>query len=654
MNMGQTILIAEDNDSVAAPLEQLLQKNGYEVVRARDGAEALGAIVKEPPDLLLLDLKMPRLHGVELLKKIRLSEKTKFLPVIVMTGIYRGEKNAEAARQLGVKTYLEKPFRATDLIEAVQSNLAAAPTQSTDGTTFDKHLQYAFLNRFSGIMRFNINKRQQVLSFVNGTPISLRQGINYDDFGAFLLNKGLINRQEYDFYKSQSGFRHDLLVQIGCLDYPDLMQEKLSYLGSELVSAFGFPAFAVELDPMSLPDDMQIISINLPRIFYGGYHMHPGHSGQAICANYANHFPSFLPSYFRYINFFNLKSEEQEFLQKIDGNSNLAGCIENPDALAPLLLTLTTLKMLAFNSEPTANAETEAPIRRLFNALDEEDEDIGTQETLESFNDIVDESDLEEVDLVAPEAAATDSEAGYDLAVGKKVRQTLSEMKGKNHYELFNISQGDFSFDKLKKKYFAITHEFGPELMMQLSGEEAGLVEEILSLVSTAYNTLSDVVKKERYDELLGSDSVGLGQQGDDKFQAQVQSQSGKVFIEMGEWNNAIKAMQDAVNFDPENGDYLAHLGWAIYKNPANATSMAMREKGKKMINKALTLQRTAEGHAFKASIIFESGQVNLAEAEFNKALKLDARNSLARSGLRELREKKEQEKKGMFRKMFR
>ena len=62
--MNPTILIAEDNDSVAAPLEQLLQKNGYEVVRANDGAEALSMIVSRPPALLLLDLKMPRLHGV--------------------------------------------------------------------------------------------------------------------------------------------------------------------------------------------------------------------------------------------------------------------------------------------------------------------------------------------------------------------------------------------------------------------------------------------------------------------------------------------------------------------------------------------------------------------------------------------------------------
>jgi DNA-binding response OmpR family regulator/tetratricopeptide (TPR) repeat protein len=654
--MQPTILIAEDNDSVAAPLEQLLQKNGYNIVRAKDGAEALSIIVSQPPDLLLLDLKMPRLHGVELLKKIRLSDKTKDLPVVVMTGIYRGDKNADAARQLGVKTYLEKPFRASDLLDAITTNLSAAPSQTPDGTTFDKHLQYAFLNHFSGTMNFAVNNRQQVLSFVNGTPISLRQGINYDDFGAFLQNKGIITAEEYIFYKTQSGFRHDMLVQIGCLDYPELMQEKLSYLGSELVAAFALPPFATQLNPVSLPPDMQIISINLPRIFYGGYHMHPGNSGLAICQQYAAYYPTLQPSYFQYINFFSLKTEEQLFLQKINGSTKLVDCFENPDALIPFLQTLLTLEMISFSAEPATNAVAEIPIRRLFNTLEEEEQEAGTPETLESFNDLVDESDLEEVDLLTTDenAAAAAQSAGYDLAVGKKVRQTLAEMTGKNHYELFGIRQGEFSFDKLKEKYFAITHEFGPELMMQLSGEEAGLVEEILSLVSTAYNTLSNVVKKERYDELLGSDTVGLGEKGDDKFQAQVQSQSGKVFIEMGEWDNAIKAMQDAVNIDQENGDYLAHLGWAIYKNPANARSKAMRDQGKQMINRSLTLERTAQAHAFKGWIIFEVGQDNLAEAEFNKALKIDARNSMARSGLRELREKKEQDKKGLFKKMFR
>jgi tetratricopeptide (TPR) repeat protein len=161
------------------------------------------------------------------------------------------------------------------------------------------------------------------------------------------------------------------------------------------------------------------------------------------------------------------------------------------------------------------------------------------------------------------------------------------------------------------------------------------------------------VVKKERYDELLGADRIGLGQKGDDRFQAQVQAESGKVFIEMEEWENAEKALQEAVNFDPSNGDYLAHLAWAVCRNPKNAASRAMQEKARQMLNRAITMERTPPGFAFKGWLLLESGQDALAEAEFNKALKLDARQMMARRGLRALQEKKEQQKKGLFGRMF-
>lgn len=653
-DMAQTILIAEDNDSVAAPLEQLLAKAGYAVSRAIDGVDALQQIAKSPPDLLLLDLKMPRLHGVELLKKLRQSDKTRDLPVVVMSGVYRGEGNVAAARALGVETYLEKPFRAGDLIGAIQRQLGGAST----GETIDRHLLRAFIGQFSGVLSFAIGGRQQRLSFVNGNPVSLRPGVQHENFGDYLRKRGVITVDEYGYYFEAGQCRQETLVQMGCLDWPELMQEKLSYLGSELVSAFAFPPFAAESTPVPLPPEMQIISVNLPRILYGGYHMHPRlEAWQQLRQRHAGHFPVFTEGFYRYGNFLHLKPEEQEFLQQVDGKTALQECLGTGDTLLPLLQTLVSLEMLRLGAEPAEHVAAGMPVRRLFNLPDAEEVlDLADAEPLENFTDLVDEDDTGEL-AAPPSAPATEVPSptdGYDLAIGKKVRQTLATIKDRDYYEVFDLRQGEFSFDKLKSRYFAYTHEFGPELLMQLSGEEAALVEEILSLVSTAYNTLSDVVKKERYDELLGADKVGLGHKGDDIFQAQVQSQSGKVFIEMEEWDNAIKALQDAVNFDPENGDYLAHLGWAIYKNPANERSIAMRERGRKMINKALTLDRTAAGHTFKGWLLLEGGQDNLAEAEFSKALKIDARHALARKGLRALQEKHEQEKKGLFRKMFR
>jgi len=658
--MAQTILIAEDNDNVAAPLAQLLAKAGYATRRAVDGVDALQQIVKDAPDLLLLDLKMPRMHGVELLKKLRQSDRTKALPVIIMTGVYRGDSNVAAAKALGVDTYLEKPFKAGDLIAAIQRHLGGTAGGASGGETIDRHLLRAFLGRFSGVLAFAIGGRQQRLGFVNGHPVSLRPGIQHENFGDFLRKRGTISVEEYAYYLETGECRQETLVQMGCLDWPELMQEKLSYLGSELVSAFSFPPFAAEATPMSLPPEMQVISVNLPSIVYGGYHMHLRlEAWQQLRQRHAGHFPIFTEGFYHYSNFLHLKPEEQEFLQKVDGNTTLQDCLGAGDTLLPLLQTLVSLEMVHLGAEPAAHADAGMPMRRLFNLPDPEEViDLAEAEPLESFTDLVDEAD-QGGDLSASSLAAAggrevpSTSDGYDLAIGKKVRQTLASIKDKDYYEVFGLRQSEFSFDKLKSKYFAYTHEFGPELLMQLSGEEASLVEEILSLVSTAYNTLSDVVKKERYDELLGSEKVGLGHKGDDIFQAQVQAQSGKVFIDMEEWDNAIKALQDAVNFAPENGDYLAHLGWAIYKNPANERSVTMRERGRQMINKALTRQRTAPGHAFKGWVLVESGQENLAEAEFNKALKIDARNTLARRGLRALQEKHEQEKKGLFRKMF-
>ena len=188
---------------------------------------------------------------------------------------------------------------------------------------------------------------------------------------------------------------------------------------------------------------------------------------------------------------------------------------------------------------------------------------------------------------------------------------------------------------------------------MHLSGEAAAQAEELLSLVTTAYATLSDVVKKERYDELLGTEKIGLGREGDESFQAQVQFQSGKVFLDMEEWTNAEKALQDACRLQPENGEFLAHLAWAIYRNPGNSTSRAMAEKARQLAARALVLERTAAGFAFKGWMLLDAGQDALAEADFHKALKLDPRHMLARRGLRSVEAKREAERKGIFRRLF-
>jgi CheY-like chemotaxis protein/tetratricopeptide (TPR) repeat protein len=656
--MPARILIVEDHDPIAAAVEGLLARQGLAAERARDGVEALGRIVRNPPDLLLLDLKLPRLHGIELLKKLRQSPRTSGLPVIVMTGAYRGEQYARAARSLGVAAWLEKPFRAAELLAAVRQALPApaAAASSPAAQTVDHHLRRAFISRFCGRLVLRGEKSEHSVTFISGTPVFVRPGFAYHDFGDWLHRRGFLSAEEYAWYAGPGQLRHELPVQMGCIAYPDLLEEKLAYLSAELVAAFGFPPLAAEEHPFAPPPGLQLLTVNVPQLFLQGYRRHcRPEARRQLLDGCGARYAATAPDFFRYVNFLALGTEEKRFLGCLDGTRRLADCLRGEEDLVPLALTLQTLGMVRFAATPLEPAAAEGfPQRALFNAVAEEVAPV-VEAPLESFADLIEDAAAAAVPPAAapPALPAVAAAAPPAEDLSARVRQTLKGLQGKNHYQVFGMTQGQFSFDRLKERYFALTRQFGPEVLMQLGGEEAALAEEILAIVATAYNTLSDVVRKESYDQLLGADKVGLGQQGDDRFQAQVQAQSGKVFIEMAEWDNAERALQDACTIDPDSGDYLAHLAWAIYRNPKSAASRAVQEKARQMLNRALTLERTADGFAFKGWMLFEAGQDGLAEGEFGKALKLDARQMLARKGLRAIQEKRDQDKKGLFRRMF-
>ncbi len=661
--MAKRILLAEQNLQMAAAISDRLKQQGFDVQHERDGVAALRSIATEPPDLLLIELKLPGLHGIELIKKLRQSPRTSKLPVVIVTGFYKGEKYHAAARTLGIQHYLEKPLKAAALMTAIQQAIKPVETEvppKAEARPFAQHLRTAFLKRFSGLLTLKYPDTVRMITFINGAPVALRPGFNHRDFGDFLCQRGQITNEEYHYFTTTAAYRHDTLVQLGCLQYNDLLQAEMDYLDQELISAFGSGQSQSSWKTIPAPELLQLITLNVPQLFYDGFHKYAGQTAVQMQQTFSDKFILLDQSYFRHINFLRLNEAEKRFVETIDGQHKLADLVSKEPACGPLLLTLTNLNMARFSKEPNPSAKPgELPLRALFNAVEEEVE-VAIDETLESFSDLVDDSDSDELELSEP--VAVSKQQGSPEAESKKseqddlpqeVRLIAKSLKDKNHYEVFGIKQAKFSIDLIKERYFAITRKFGPEVLMQLGGEEAVLVEEILSKVATAYDTLTDVVKKERYDEMLGADKIGLGHKGDDRFQAQVQAESGKVFLEMEEWDNAEKALQEAVNADPNNGDYLACLAWATYRNPKYENSLAMRNKSKQMINKSITMERTSLGFAYKGWMLFEAGQESMAESEFNKALKLDARQSMARKGLRSLQEHQEKQKKGLFKRMF-
>lgn len=128
--MSRKILLADDDPDVIEVVSIILEDEGYEIVTARDGAEALEKIRSQDPDLVVLDLLMPNVDGFGVFAALRepAYERWSQIPVIVLTSVReevsRRRYELETGKRMGYAAYLEKPADPDELLETVASLLS--------------------------------------------------------------------------------------------------------------------------------------------------------------------------------------------------------------------------------------------------------------------------------------------------------------------------------------------------------------------------------------------------------------------------------------------------------------------------------------------------------------------------------------------------
>lgn len=125
------ILVVDDEPDIVKLLKTVLTVAGFVVETAADGREAEEKLTGPLPDLVLLDAMLPHVHGFEICSRIKSTARSRALPVIMMSAIYRGWRFAQDAREsYGADDYIEKPFHLPDLLHRVKQRLAETPPQS--------------------------------------------------------------------------------------------------------------------------------------------------------------------------------------------------------------------------------------------------------------------------------------------------------------------------------------------------------------------------------------------------------------------------------------------------------------------------------------------------------------------------------------------
>ncbi len=123
-----TIMVVDDSITVRKVTARLLKRQGMEVLTAKDGVDAVAQLQEHVPDLMLLDVEMPRMDGYELATQVRNTANLKHIPIIMITS-RTGTKHRDRAEKIGINRYLGKPFNETELLENINALLAERKIQ---------------------------------------------------------------------------------------------------------------------------------------------------------------------------------------------------------------------------------------------------------------------------------------------------------------------------------------------------------------------------------------------------------------------------------------------------------------------------------------------------------------------------------------------
>ncbi len=170
---GKLVLIVDDEEDIRKMLKRLLVGKGHRVIEADRGLLALRMVKDHTPDLIILDAMLPEVHGFDIARRIKGSDKYGKIPIIMISAVYRGWRIAEDLKaSYGISAYLEKPFKIADVVAAVARALTDGGPPSTQEAERDMSAE-AEKALADGIAAYKEGKIDDALAL-------LKQGVSID------------------------------------------------------------------------------------------------------------------------------------------------------------------------------------------------------------------------------------------------------------------------------------------------------------------------------------------------------------------------------------------------------------------------------------------------------------------------------------------
>jgi CheY-like chemotaxis protein len=580
------VLIVEDDRGLARSLARALEQAGFLCRQVHDGIAALEAVAKAPPDLVLVDLLLPKKDGHGVIATLQAAEATRGIPIIAMSGVFKGADSARNTSSAGARAFLEKPFdmkvlldRVTRLIGKPSAPDAGAPADALDlsKTPGIEVLWSAMQIRTTGAVHFENGKKKKVVVLDAGCPFAVRSNLAREALGRRLMDAGRIDERVYNESirraKATGKRQGEMLIQMGALTEPELRSALASQAEDKLFDVFAWTEgkawTQTGVRAMSLSSELGGWTPRLT-VLRGVTRVPPSVVQKRL--------EPFLGS-----------DVSQDNLHLEDG--------ENAEAVGALFQAV---------GRPVRLRDLVAVHGNTLYAL-----------WLIGALDVQAAADREPTSLPGVGSAAATAE------LERKLRDALARFEGANHFEVLGISESANDED-VRQAFMGFAKIFHPDKIGRRAPKLIELSGQVFARISEANDGLARGDLRVAYlAQIRRTRSATADRREVNRIlTAEQQFQRAEDAVRRRDWTGALEALKWALELDANEGEFHALRGWTLFLQAQD--SGGNTEVGVEHIKKGIALSpQSATAYYYLGQVKKACGDGSEAEKMFRKTVEL-------------------------------
>jgi len=606
-----SILCVDDDRNLCQILSEALSGEGYAVRSVFDGDQAVAELTDDPPDMVLLDLILPRRDGFAVVEALRAMDAPVCdTPVVLITGCSPTPQNRERAKSLSVAEFLTKPVPLKELLAVVSryageqkpENLRddnARPAArieprspglsgSLEDLPLPALLHHLHGLRATGVLHLTNEKKRKWIQLRDGYPCAVRSNLINECLGNFLVRDGKISQAAFAESRRRTKpgrLQGEILIAMEILSEEEITAALRAQADEKLFEIFSWKSGRYRYErggDLERANSLGVERSPANLILRGVRERFSIKLVEDYLCSHADCFLAPAESPFYQFQEVDLDSNHEELLASIDGTRRLAEFLSAAPDLKRTLYAMLAFGLLELRGgdRPSAN-----PLPR---------RDPRLQQAVKSEE------------------------------LRARLTGLADRMRDQSYFEILGVEQSA-STEELRAAFQKRAANLHPDHYRRSGDAVAHLASEVFAQLNIAYQTLTDSRRRSEYvlNQRKDQRDADRRRESEQALEAEVQFQEGLRLLAQRSYERALEVFGRALELYPEAGEYHAHYGWTLHLCHPDQPDIA--SEAIEHVRRGIKLAGQREtSYLFMGRLCKVVGRVELAEKMFARAVQLE------------------------------